>query len=71
MDNNEVIGVIFIDYRKAFVVVPHEILPHKLKAAGIMGNSYSWLLDYLNNRSQYTVVIGSKSATKNIHYGVP
>lgn len=71
LDNNKVIGAIFIDYRKAFDTVSHELLPHKLQAAGIMGNSYSWLLDYLNNRSQYTVVNGSKSATKNIRYGVP
>lgn len=70
LDDNKVIGVIFIDYKEAFDAVSHELLPHKLQAAGIIGNSYSWLLDYLNNRSQYTVVNSWKLATKNIRYGV-
>jgi len=63
--------VIFIDIRKAFDTISHELLPLKLQAVGIMGNSYNWILDYLKDRSQFTTVNGSSSSTKPINYGVP
>ena len=35
-----------------------------------MGDSYNWILDYLKDRSQVTIVNGSSSSTKPINYGV-
>ena len=37
-------GVLFIDFRKAFDIVNHTILA-KLKATGISGDLLSWLTD--------------------------
>ena len=71
LDDNKIIGAIFIDFRKAFDTVPHDLLPYKLQAAGIMGGPYTWLLDYLDNRQQFTEISGSRSSTKCISYGVP
>jgi hypothetical protein len=56
LDTNKIVGTIFIDFRKAFDTVPHNLLPFKLQAAGIMGDPYNWLLDYLHNRPQFTEV---------------
>ena len=71
LDDNKIVGAIFIDFRKAFDTILHELLPFKLQAVGIMSDSYNWILDYLKNRSQITTVNGSSSSTKPINYRVP
>ena len=71
LDDNKIVGAIFIDFRKAFDTISHELLPLKLQAVGIMGDSYNWIVDYLKYRSQFTTINGSSSSTKPINYGVP
>ena len=71
LDDNKIVGAIFIDFRKAFDTISHELLPFKLQAVGIMGDSYNWILDYLKDRSQFTIINGSSSSTKPINFGVP
>ena len=71
LDDNKIVGAIFIDFRKAFDTISHELLPLKLQAVGIMGDSYNWILDYLKDRSQFTTANGSSSSRKPINYGVP
>ena len=46
MEEGKVIGVILIDFQKAFDTVNHTILGYKLKAMGITGDL---LKDYLSN----------------------
>jgi len=36
LDDSKVVGVIFIDFKKAFEVVPHSTLLKKLQASGIL-----------------------------------
>ena len=67
LDGNRIVGSIFIDFRKAFDTISHELLPLKLQTVGIMGDSYNWILDYLKDRSQLTTVNGSSSSTKPIN----
>ena len=38
IDKGKVVGVIFIDFRKAFDCVDHEILGFKMQGCGISGN---------------------------------
>lgn len=71
LDDNKIVGAIFIDFRKAFDTISHELLPLQLQAVGIMSDSYNWILDYLKDRSQFITVNGSSSSTKPINYGVP
>jgi hypothetical protein len=62
---------LFIDLRKAFDTVSHEILLNKLKYYGIHGTALKWFEDYLSNRSQATSVEDDISAFEIILCGVP
>jgi hypothetical protein len=53
---NLVIGV-FLDLKKAFDTVNHNILLNKLQKYGIRGKALDWLTDYLRDRKQYVCVI--------------
>ena len=57
---------IFIDLKKAFDTIDHEILVNKLKFYGIRGVALDWLKSYLNNRKQYVNFNGTSSDMKTI-----
>ena len=65
------VGVLFIDFRKAFDCVDHVILGEKLKALGVSEDMWIWLMDYLANRSQLTQIDGAFSESKPVKIGVP
>ena len=71
IDRGYVVGIIFIDFQKAFDTVSHDVLFHKLLAAGISRNLHEWIVDYPSNRVQYTEVNGKASTVKEVKYGVP
>ena len=62
---------IFIDLRKAFNTVNHEILLLKLEHYGIRGLILQWFKSYLSNRKQYVYLISSTASLRNITCGVP
>ena len=68
IDRGYVVGIIFINFRKAFDTLSHDVLFHKLLAAGISGNLHEWIVDYLSNRAQYTEVNGKASTVKEVKY---
>ena len=55
-----VIGI-FIDLKKAFDTVSHDILLSKLKKLGISGTPLKWFTSFLSNRTQFTEIRGCKS----------
>ena len=63
--------MIFIDLKKAFDTVDHEILIRKLKCYGLDDNALSWFNSYLNNRKQKCYVNGKLSGSRSISHGVP
>ena len=54
-EKNEYVLGVFIDLKKAFDTVNHEILLHKLKLYGINGTCLEWFKSYLSNRDQCIV----------------
>ena len=51
IDNRKVVGVVFIDFQKAFDTVSHNILIYKLQAMGLSGDVLKWLTSYLKEGS--------------------
>ena len=62
--------VIVLDFSKAFVVVPHQRLLHKLDHYGIRGTTLIWIQNFLTNRTQKVVVDGSYSESARVRSGV-
>ena len=50
--------MIFIDLKKAFDTVDHQILLIKMRNYGIDGLEHQWLSSYLDNRRQFCKVNG-------------
>ena len=62
---------VFVDLRKAFDTVNHDILLAKLQLYGIRGINLQWCRNYLSNRKQVTLANGVISSRRNIVCGVP
>lgn len=62
---------LFLDIRKAFDTVNHEILLSKLWKIGIRGVPYNWFESYLLNRKQCVKIQNSYSKMGTIEQGVP
>ena len=71
IDNKKYGCGIFIDLRKAFDTVNHEILLRKLDHYGIRGTALTWYKSYLSNRKQYVFHNGESSQYQTIRSGVP
>ena len=71
IDKGEYTGLIFIDLKKAFDTVDHNILLQKLAKYGVNGLEHDWFAPYLNNRKQFCKVNGVSSNISDINCGVP
>ena len=71
IDTDHKVGVLFIDFKKAFDTVDHNILQHKLSGAGISGCFHEWIVSYLSNRCQFATVNGVRSGLRPVNIGVP
>ena len=63
--------LVLLDFTKAFDSVPHKHLFLKLQHSGINGCSLRWLQDFLSNRTQATVLGGTRSTACQVLSGVP
>ena len=71
LDKNELTAGVFIDLRKAFDTVDHDILLTKLDHCGIRGLSNDWFRSYLKGRQQFVYTANQASTIKEILSGVP
>ena len=66
LDKNLFIAVFFLDFRKAFDSLNHNVINKKLIACGVTGDMHQWLMNYLANRQQNTTVNGQTSEYENV-----
>ena len=71
INNLEDTLVTFIDFKKAFDTMDHQILINKLDRIGIKGKNLLWLKSYLANRTQATIANNIISDRRQITCGVP
>ena len=65
-------AVAFVDFRKAFDSVSHQVLLENLPTNfGICVQALGWVASYLNGRKRYTVVNGYNSDTMPLSVGIP
>ena len=62
---------IFLDLKKAFDTVDHDVLLRKLDHYGFRGVSNTWFKNYLTGRFQYVCVDEVNSEKQEIKFGVP
>lgn len=64
---------VFVDLRKAFDTVPHNLLLNKIEKYGLRGNINNLLHSYLTNRNQYVDLNDNNSSTitNDNQFGVP
>lgn len=70
VDEGDCVDVLYLDFQKAFDKVDHGRLLVKLAAAGVEGNLWRWIRDWLTGRKQRVVVNGEASDWLPILSGV-
>ena len=71
MEKGQYTSVLFIDLKKAFDTVDHQILSNKLNVYGLSGKEITWFESYLGNRKLCCKVYGQTSNLQTIKLGVP
>ena len=71
MDKGLISGVVFLDLKKAFDTVDHDIFIKKLEFYGIKNTALRWFISYLSQRKQVCKIGSSISEIKTISTGVP
>ena len=71
IDKGDLVGSLFIDFRKAFDVVDHEILMKKLALYKLSETSLTWFKSYLSQRKQAVYGRQEHSDFIQITSGVP
>ena len=71
LDRGELVGIVLVDFRKAFDLVDHDILLRKLEYYKLNQNCLNWFRSYLSGRTQKVSFKNTFSAQKYVKYGVP
>ena len=71
VDRGNVYAVVFLDWKKAFDTVDHDILLSKMNLYGIQEIALDWFRSYLTNRTERCLVNGSLSRICSLKCGVP
>ena len=71
LDLGKLVGLVFIDLKRAFDTVSHDIICQKLKYYGIQQHEVLWFQSYLSNREQFCRVNEIDPEIKCINIGIP
>ena len=70
LDYKKYVAGVFVDLKKAFYTVNHDLLIKKLKH-GVRGVVKDWFISYLKWRKQFVEIENETSTTKEILTSVP
>ena len=70
LDQDEVTGMIFVDFGKAFYVVNHQLLLTKLRLYRVSDSALSFFTSYVTERKHFVTINGQKSDPLTITQGV-
>lgn len=62
---------LFIDFKKAFDTLDHDLLLRAMDECGIRGPVNQWFRSYLSNRTISTVIDGTRGSEAEVELGVP
>ena len=71
LDDGNYVGILFVDFKKAFDCVNRDILKKKPQAVGICGDMFHWIFDYLDETNQYAEVNRKFSSVDRLDFRVP
>ena len=71
LDKKGIVGMVFMDFSKAFDYLPHDLLIAKLEAHGFAIGSLRLIFDYLTSRKQRVRINSTYSSWLEIISGVP
>ena len=71
LDKRKCVDIVFLDLRKAFDTVSHNVLLFRLKQCGINGKIFNWIREYLSNREQFVQINTARSPPVFVSSGVP
>ena len=70
LDDGKYSAGVFVDLKKAFDTIDHNILLKKLDYYGVRGIANEWFASYLKNRKQFVSISGHISSTQVIQADV-
>ena len=71
LDEGCAVGFITLDLKKAFDLIPHDVIIEKLRKYGVSPETLVWFKNYLSGRKQVTVINGNMSEPRQVSCGVP
>jgi hypothetical protein len=70
-NEKEITGLCFLDIKKCFDTINHDILLLKLQKYGIRNTELQWFRSYLKNRKQQVICNSKRSSKQILNIGVP
>jgi ribonuclease P/MRP protein subunit RPP40 len=71
VDQGFPVDVIYLDSQKAFDKVPHRRLMSKINYLRVSGSIFKWIGNWLQDREQRVIMLGSSSRWMKVKSGVP